>query len=130
MTVKLQFYRCPICKNLVQILHEGEGSLICCGQEMDLLQAKTDEQMAEKHVPKFMLDEDGSEFIQVGSIPHPMTDEHYIEFIETVSDDKNLVSITFLYPNQEPKKMLNNSVVINKAYEYCNLHGLWEGKRD
>ena len=129
MTVRLQFYKCDICGNIAQILHEGEGNLVCCGQEMNLLEAKSDETMAEKHVPKFFSDGE-LDFIQVGSIPHPMQDEHYIEFIQAVSDDKNCLVTRFLYPNQEPKMSLNKPENLIKAYEYCNIHGLWEGERD
>lgn len=130
MTVKLQFYKCDICGNIVQILHEGEGELVCCGQVMRLLEAKNEDQMAEKHVPVFLKEEDGSEFIQVGSLPHPMLPEHYVEFIETVSEDKTCIHIKFLHQGEEPKMILDKPENVNKAYEYCNIHGLWEGERD
>lgn len=130
MTTKLQLYKCDICGNIVQILHEGEGELVCCGEVMRLLEPKREDNMQEKHVPVFLKCENGSEFIQVGSIPHPMIQEHYIEFIETVSDDKNCVNIKFLHPEDDPTMISNKPKNVNKAYEYCNIHELWEGERD
>ena len=129
MTVKLQLYKCNICNNIAQILHEGEGELVCCGQVMELLDAKNKDQMAEKHVPKFLANEQG-DFIQVGEILHPMLEEHYIEFIQAISPDKTYMITKFLKPNEEPKMVINKSDNVNKAYEYCNIHGLWEGERD
>lgn len=130
MTTKLQFYKCDICGNIAQILHAGEGEIVCCGQVMRLLETKNEEQMAEKHIPVFLKDECETEFIQVGSVLHPMVHEHYIEFIETVSEDNTCVHIKFLHPAEEPKMILNKPENVNKAYEYCNIHGLWEGERD
>lgn len=129
MTVKLQLYKCNICNNIAQILHEGEGELVCCGQVMELLDAKNEDKMSEKHVPKFF-ENGNNEFIQVGEVQHPMLEEHYIEFIQGISDDKTCVITKFLHPNQEPKMFINKPENVNKAYEYCNIHGLWEGERD
>ena len=130
MTVKLQFYKCDVCGNIVQIFHEGDGALVCCGEEMKLLQPKTDEQMAEKHVPKFFTTDSGQNFVQVGSVPHPMSEEHYIEFIQVIADDNKTTITKFLDSNQEPKFIFNQLDNFNRAYEYCNLHNLWEGDRD
>lgn len=125
MTEKLELYKCAICGNIVQIMHQGAGELVCCGQTMTKLVPNTLEQeKQEKHVPVFT---DFNE-IQVGSELHPMTEEHHIEFIQSISDDKKCIQTKFLDITDEPKMKLsadNN----NYAIEYCNIHGLWEGKK-
>ena len=121
MTVKLELYKCEICGNIVQIMHEGEGELICCGQVMSKLEPHfKEEEMNEKHVPVFIEDNK----IQVGSTPHPMIKEHYIEFIQCMTSDKKYIQTKFLHPEQSPEMDLNNQEY-NIAREYCNIHGLW-----
>ena len=127
MTKKLELYRCEICGNIVQVMHESNGELVCCGKPMTLLIAhpKEDEKQ-EKHVPVFINDNE----IQVGSIPHPMSEEHHIEFIETISENKQDVKIKFLNISDEPKMEINSNNNYNLAIEYCNLHGLWENNKE
>ena len=85
MTQRLEFYKCEICGNLVRVMLGGKGELVCCGKPMNLLKASgKEEEKQEKHVPVFL---NGVE-IQVGSVPHPMTEEHHIEFIECCTSDK------------------------------------------
>ena len=125
MTNHLEFYRCEICGNIVQVIHSGNGELVCCGKPMQLLSAKSkSEEKQEKHVPVFISDNE----IQIGSEPHPMSKEHHISFIETVSEDQKSVQIKFLDINEFPK-MITNNTAYNTAYEYCNIHGLWQGER-
>ncbi|HCB11430.1 MAG TPA: desulfoferrodoxin [Cyanobacteria bacterium UBA11991] len=124
MTEKFEFYRCEICGNIVQVLHSGAGSLVCCGKPMTLLTAQTIEnENKEKHVP--VLIDDNT--VQVGSVPHPMTKEHHIEFIETMSEDKKVLSLHFLEPEETPNAQISEP--FDTMYEYCNLHGLWCGKK-
>lgn len=126
MTQRLGLYRCGICGNIVQIMHEGEGELVCCGQAMTKLEPHTvEEEKNEKHVPVFI----GENKIQVGSEPHPMIEEHYIEFIESFSPDKKHVEIRFLSPNEEPQMQLCSNSSHDCAIEYCNIHGLWKSKK-
>ena len=68
--------------------------------------------------------------IQVGSIPHPMSEEHHIEFIETISENKQDVKIKFLNISDEPKMEINSNKNYNLAIEYCNLHGLWKNNKE
>jgi len=124
MTQRLELYRCEICGNIVQIMHEGAGELVCCGQTMKKLEPHgIEEEKNEKHVPVFINDNE----IQVGSEPHPMIEEHYIEFIQAVSEDKKCVETKFLEPNEEPKMHFCSNK--NSALEYCNIHGLWKGNK-
>lgn len=123
MTEKLKLYRCEICGNIVQIMHEGADALVCCGEPMKkLIPHGIEEEKKEKHVPVFLNENE----IQVGSEPHPMTQEHHIEFIQTVSDDKKHVYTKFLDINEFPKLKINNPY--SNAQEYCNIHGLWSNK--
>lgn len=126
MTQCLEFYRCEICGNIVQVLHQGVGELVCCGASMKLLSPATnDPEIGEKHVPVFKDDNK----VVVGELLHPMTEEHHIEFIEAVSEDKKHVEINFLDLNDEPTMYLCNNQNHHCAYEYCNLHGLWKGEK-
>jgi len=81
MTKKLEIYKCEVCGNIVEVIHEGGGTLVCCGQDMTLQKEKTKDIGSEKHVPIITKNKDCVE-IKVGSIPHPMEKEHYIEWIE------------------------------------------------
>ncbi len=127
MTEKLEIYRCKICRNTVQIILNGEGELVCCGEKMEKLVPNTTENVTtEYHIPVYKTDNDGNQYIQVGKEKHPMTEEHHIEFIERISQAKNYMYLE--YPDNEP--VINIESRINNdetALEYCNLHGLWRG---
>lgn len=124
MTKHLELYKCEICGNIVQIMHEGEGELICCGKPMTKLTPHTiEEEMNEKHVPVFIEDK-----VQVGSTPHPMVKEHYIEFIQCMTADKKYIQTKFLHPEHAPDMNLDKQDY-TLAREYCNIHGLWAGNK-
>lgn len=126
MTQRLDLYRCSICGNIIQIMHEGVGELVCCNQPMEkLVPHQIDEEKKEKHVPVFLNEYE----IQVGSEQHPMVEEHYIDFIQSFSHDKKHVETKFLDPNEEPKMKLCSNSEHNCAIEYCNIHGLWKGEK-
>jgi superoxide reductase len=118
-----QIYRCSICGNVVEVLHVGGGTLVCCGQPMELLEEKTEEEGQEKHVPVVEKIEGGFK-VKVGSVPHPMEENHFIEWIELVVDGKSYRQ--FLAPDQEPEAVFwieGNEIL---AREYCTIHGLWK----
>ena len=128
---RLDLYRCEICQNLVEVILNGGGELVCCGQPMKKLDAKTNEEaMMEKHVPVFIKNEEGKDEVRVGEVLHPMNDDHYIMFIETISEDRNNANLQYLYPGQEPKMILEKKLGKTRAREFCSLHGLWEGESD
>jgi superoxide reductase len=130
MTEKLEMYKCESCGNFVEIVLSGGGELVCCGKPMTLLKANTTDAATEKHVP-FFLKKDNELEVRVGSTLHPMTDEHYIQFIEVVSNDKRYVKRKYLNPSEEPTFLLKGyDIGALSAREYCNLHGLWESKND
>lgn len=130
MTKKLEMYKCELCGNFVEVVLSGEGELVCCGQPMKLLKANTTDAAQEKHVPYF-IKEDNQLEVRIGSTLHPMTDEHYIQFIEVVSEDGKYVKRKYLYPTDEPTFLLKGYDIGSlTAVEHCNLHGLWEAKYD
>jgi superoxide reductase len=130
MTKKLEMYKCEVCGNFIEVVLAGGGELVCCGQPMTLLKANSTDAAGEKHVPFFVKKDDELE-VRVGSVLHPMLDEHYIQFIEVVSDDERYVKRKYLYPDEEPIFPLKcYDIGALTAKEFCNIHGLWEAKYD
>ncbi|MCD6414282.1 MAG: desulfoferrodoxin [Candidatus Diapherotrites archaeon] len=122
MTEKLRVYKCEICGNIVEVMHSGAGELVCCGQPMKLLDEKTGEEGLEKHVPVIEKTETGVK-VKVGSIPHPMEENHYIEWIEIIADGKAYRK--FLKPGEVPEAEFCIRADKIEAREYCSIHGLW-----
>jgi len=123
MTEKLQIYKCEICGNIIEVLHEGEGELVCCGQPMKLYKENTTDAALEKHVPVIEKTESGFK-IKIGSVAHPMIEEHYIEWIEAIVDGKAYRQ--FLKPGDVPEAEFCIKADNIIAREYCNIHGLWK----
>jgi superoxide reductase len=123
MTKKLQIYKCEVCGNIVEMLHAGAGELVCCGQPMKLYRENTVDAAKEKHVPVIEKTAAGIK-VKVGSIPHPMEEKHYIEWIEVIADGKAYRK--FLNPGEAPEATFELQAEQVTAREYCNLHGLWQ----
>jgi len=123
MTKKLELYKCEICGNIAEIIIEGQGELICCGEPMKLLTEKKDmTEMAEKHIPEIS---DFNETHQKLSVAkHPMLPDHYIVFIEGYSKEKNEHYLKYFLPDEKPEFMVPKSDNLS-ARGYCNIHGLW-----
>ena len=124
MIERTQVYKCPICGNIVEVLEAGGGTLVCCGKPMDQLIGNTTDAATEKHVPVIEAIEGGYK-VTVGSVTHPMLDEHYIQWIELVTE--NTVLRKFLKPGEAPVAVFLTEEKALCAREYCNLHGLWKG---
>jgi superoxide reductase len=123
MAELLGLYRCEICGNIVEVLHAGVGKLFCCGQPMGLLTEKSEDVGGEKHVP--VVERSGARTkVKVGSVPHPMEEEHHIEWVDIVT--RNGVRRRFLEPGQAPEAEFRVAEDIVKVREYCNIHGLWK----
>ena len=122
MTERLQVYKCEVCGNIVEVLHEGKGELVCCKQPMKLFVENTVDAAKEKHVPVIEKTAEGVT-VRVGSVAHPMEEKHYIEWIEVIADGK--VYRQFLKPTDTPEATFNIAAEQVMAREYCNLHGLW-----
>lgn len=128
MTNLHEIYKCEICGNITEVLHTGVGELVCCGQPMKLQIANTVDAALEKHVPVVEQTETGA-LIKVGSEPHPMTDEHYIEWIEYVCPHTGKRIRKMLKPGDKPELEAMVTDIDNlKVRAYCNLHGLWANK--
>jgi superoxide reductase len=125
MAEKLEIYECKICGNIVEVLRGGAGELVCCGQPMEKLVAKTADAGKEKHVPVIEKLADGFK-VKIGGIPHPMEEKHYIEWIELLAD--GIAYRKFLKPGVAPEAIFNVKATTVSAREHCNVHGLWEGK--
>lgn len=125
MTELKQIYKCNICGNIVEVIHTGVGQLVCCGQSMELLKEKTEDVGLEKHVP--VIEKVGNKVkVKVGSIPHPMEQKHYIEWIEIITDGKTCRK--FLKPGDKPETEFEITAEKIEAREYCSIHGLWKSK--
>lgn len=123
MTEQKQIYRCNTCGNIVEVIHAGGGQLVCCGQPMEMLQEKTKDAGMEKHVPVIEKKAGGFK-VKVGSIPHPMEKEHYIEWIELVADNRSF--FVFLKPGDKPEAEFSVNAATPAVRIYCNVHRLWK----
>lgn len=123
MTKLNEVYKCEVCGNIVQMNHGADGTLVCCGEDMKLLDEKSADFTTEKHVP--VIEKiDGGYKVTVGSTPHPMTEEHYIEWIELIAGD--VIQKAFLKPGDKPEAVFKTDATEVTAREYCNLHSLWK----
>ena len=123
MAEKLQIFKCEVCGHIIEVLHEGEGELVCCNQPMKLLVAGSVDAAQEKHVPVIEKTGDGIK-VKVGSIAHPMEEAHFIEWIEIIADGKAYRQ--FLKPGDAPEAVFPIDAEQVTAREHCNLHGLWK----
>ena len=124
MAERLEVYKCDLCGNIVEVMHGGAGELVCCGQPMKKLTENTVDAAKEKHVPVVEKIAEGCK-VKVGSVPHPMEEKHYIEWVEILVDGKAYRQ--FLKPGDNPEATFNVKAGQVTAREYCNLHGLWKG---
>jgi superoxide reductase len=123
--MELKFYRCKRCGNIVAVVKNGGGKLVCCGEAMEEIIAGTVEASKEKHIPVYTVN--GNEVtVRIGSVDHPMQDVHYIEWVVLQTKFGN--QRRTLNPNDAPEvkfALLPNDEVV-AVYAYCNLHGLWK----
>jgi superoxide reductase len=124
MAERLEIYKCETCGNIVEVLHGGAGTLVCCGADMAKLTENTVDAAKEKHVP-VIEKADGGVKVKVGDVPHPMEEKHWIEFVELIADGK--VYRQFLNPGEPPEAFFPVEGDNLTAREFCNLHGLWKG---
>jgi superoxide reductase len=123
-TERSQIYKCEVCGNIIEIMHGSSGELVCCNKPMKLHKENTVDASKEKHVP--VLEDNGTTIkVKVGATPHPMTPEHYIEWIEVINND--YVNRKYLKPDGKSEA----DFYVHKQpglimREYCNLHGLWK----
>ncbi len=123
MVKLLEIYKCELCGNIVEVTTVGGGQLVCCGKPMTLQAENTTDAAQEKHVPVIEKCDCGYK-VKVGSVAHPMTAEHQIEWIELIADGKAYRQ--FLKPGDAPEATFCVKAENVSAREYCNLHGLWK----
>lgn len=126
MTQLNQVYKCEICGNIVVVVHTGRGQLVCCGKPMVLQEGKAQDTGYEKHVPVIDAAQDRVT-VRVGSVPHPMEDKHFIEWIELESD--GVTQRKFLQPGDTPSATFCAASAKINVRAYCNIHGLWQASR-
>ncbi len=114
--MKNKIFRCEICGNVVELLFDGGGQLVCCGKPMIEQIEKKEDSGKEKHLPVIQKNR-----VIIGEMPHPMEKEHYIQWIEASNEKET--SKVFLLPEQKPEAEFFFDV--NNARVYCNIHGLW-----
>ena len=119
-----KFYICPHCGNLIEMVHDAGVKPHCCGQKMDELVPNSIEASGEKHIPAVSVNENVVE-VNVGSVNHPMVEEHWIEWVHLVSEKGS--QRKYLNPGEAPNvrfRLEDDKPVA--VYAYCNLHGLWK----
>jgi len=118
----MEIYVCEKCGNVVEVLRGGAGTLVCCGQDMVLVEPRTSDEGREKHVP--VIEKSGCGYkVTVGSVAHPMTEEHHIEWIELIAD--GAVHRAHLDPTGEPTATFCVEADSVTVRESCNVHGIW-----
>lgn len=122
MAQLMGIYKCELCGNIVEVLFEGDGDLICCNEPMKLYEENSVDAAQEKHVPVIEKTATGVK-VTVGSVAHPMEENHYIQWIELIADGKAYRQ--FLNPGDAPVAEFCVEATDISAKEYCNLHGLW-----
>lgn len=121
----MKFYKCEHCGNVIEIVTDKEVTPSCCGVAMQELIPNSLDASNEKHVP-VIEENDNKVIVKIGEVAHPMSEEHYIEWI-LIHTDRG-VQRKYLRPNTPPTAefaLLDDEIVLS-AYAYCNLHGLWK----
>ena len=120
-----KFYVCAHCGNIIAYVNNSGVPVMCCGQKMQELIPGTTDASQEKHVPVYTVE--GNKFhVKVGSVTHPMQEEHYIQWISLQTKQGNQRKV--LKPTDAPEACfcLCEGDEVEAVYEYCNLHGLWK----
>ena len=121
-----EIYRCNICGNIVEIVGEGFWQLVCCGENMEFLIEQNEDIWKEKHVP-VVSRKNGTTVVNIGSQPHPMISEHYIQWVQLIGEKLSIKK--FLQPGDHPEvefENVDNEII---ARQYCNLHWLRSNKK-
>jgi len=123
MAERGEIYKCAVCGLIVEALMPGASVPACCGKQMERLEEKSMDEGKEKHVPVISKTDEGI-WVRVGSVPHPMVEEHFIQWIEIEAD--GVVHRKFLKPGDVPEAKFCVKAEKVTAREYCNVHGLWK----
>lgn len=118
-----KFYKCRHCGNVIEKIVDSKVPVVCCGEKMEELIPNTVDASNEKHVPVVTCLDGGKIKVEVGSVAHPMTQEHHISFIYVETESGGIkVNLT-----DKPEAIISvGDQKVTAVYEYCNLHGLWK----
>lgn len=120
----LTIYRCDTCGNLIQMIQDSGAVPSCCGEQMELVRANSKDAAMEKHVP--VVERDGCRVhIRIGTLPHPMTEEHHLDWIVLLTDKGMYLRELKVHDYPECIFIIGEGERVFAAYSYCNLHGLW-----
>ncbi len=123
----MQKYICPKCGTVIELIYKGGCIPSCCGEQMHLIEAKTEDFMKEKHVP-YIEKQDGGFLVKVGKeTAHPMVEDHWIVYIEICADGVSMRK--YLNPGDTPEVFFETDVEKVEAWEYCNKHKLWKSNQ-
>lgn len=125
--MEMKFYRCAHCGQIIAVVKKTAVPVMCCGKPMQEIIPGTTEAAAEKHIPVFEV-KDNKVLVTIGSVPHPMTEEHYIEWVSLQTKYGNQRKA--LSPGTEPKVCFSicDGDEVEAVFAYCNLHGLWKAE--
>jgi superoxide reductase len=123
--MEMKFYRCAHCGKIIAVVKESGVPVMCCGQKMEEIVPGTTDAAVEKHVPVYEV-KDNIVTVCVGSVAHPMVEEHYIEWVSLQTKGGNQRKA--LKPGDEPKVCfaICEGDEVEAVYAYCNLHSLWK----
>ena len=119
-----KFFICEHCGNIIGMINDTGVPVMCCGQKMKKLEAGVVEASTEKHIPVVTV-EGSTVTVNVGSVAHPMTQEHHIAWVYLLTDNGGQRKCPAVEGQPEVTFALTNEKPI-AVYAYCNLHGLWK----
>lgn len=119
-----KFYVCEQCKEVIEVIDDKGVPITCCGGPMTELKVSTNEAGTEKHLPAVTV-EGGIVHVKVGSVPHPMTQEHLIEWVQ-LETDKGTQRKRLKADSEPTVKFYIGDEKPVAVYAYCNAHGLWK----
>ncbi len=123
--MEIKFYKCEHCGNIAVKVVDSGVSLVCCGEDMVELVAGSQDAALEKHVPEVTVE--GSRIhVNIGSVDHPMLEEHYIQLICLLKDTGYEIHPLSWGNSPSTDFVLGEGEKAIAVYEYCNLHGLWK----
>ena len=120
-----KFFICEHCGNIIAFVNNSGVPVVCCGEKMKEIIPGTTDAAVEKHIPVYRV-EDGKVFVTVGSVAHPMLQEHYIEWVSLQTKLGNQRKV--LNPGDKPEVCFSicEGDEVEAVYAYCNLHSLWK----
>lgn len=121
----MKFYKCDVCGKIVAMVKPTAADTVCCGAPMRELVPGSTDGATEKHVPVYTVT-GNSVTVKVGSVAHPMTEAHQIEWIAIETESGNQRKVLKAGDRPEATFALVPFDKVKNVYEYCNLHGLWK----